>query len=244
MKKTIKKYKWLIIWAIISLLFLIIIHILFHIRGPKWLQAKWTAGEILTYVSTVSLGLLAFWQNQKFQEEQYKKDDYHLAIEKYALFDFEKLDVEFIDSKTNTSSESGKVIESGFNGNKAVWKYGSYALRDIDKIKLQFQIKNIGNVPATNLFVADQKGEKIDETNVLSSSSDINDKKYILCNDNGILIINCDINSLKSPQEYYLMFTSPFGSRYSQKITIFATAPTYKIIQIDAQCQLTVMEEI
>lgn len=33
------------------------------------LHAKWGAGDILTYASTVALGLLAVWQNQKFKEE-------------------------------------------------------------------------------------------------------------------------------------------------------------------------------
>lgn len=225
------------------MLLLIIIHILFHLTGPKWLQAKWTAGELLTYVSTVSLGLLAFWQNQKFQEEQYKKDDYRLAIEKYSLFCFEQLKTEFYSSNGHIDNTQGNVISNGFNGNKAVWKLQYYDSIGIDKIKLEFKIKNIGNVPATNIFIADENGRKIDETNVLSSDHDKNDQKYILCDNSGILIINSDIVSLKNKKEYYLMFTSPFGSRYSQKITVFATGPNNKMIQIDAQCQLNVMEE-
>lgn len=31
--------------------------------------AHWGAGDILTYASTISLGLLAMWQNKKQQEE-------------------------------------------------------------------------------------------------------------------------------------------------------------------------------
>lgn len=216
---------------------------LFHLTGPKWLQAKWTAGELLTYMSTISLGLLAFWQNQKFQEEQRKKDNYNLATEKYALFDFEGFNAEFYSSNSDIPARKGQIIEDGFNGNKAIWKLGSYDSIGIDTLKLKFTIKNIGNVPATNIFVADINGKKIDKTNVLSSVSDTNDKKYILCNESGILIINCDITSLNKQQEYYLMFTSPFGSQYSQKITVFITDPKKKIIQIDIQCQLIIVEE-
>lgn len=58
------------IWAICSILFAIIIHLLFHWETDiEILHAKWSAGDILTYVSTVALGLLAVWQNQRFKEE-------------------------------------------------------------------------------------------------------------------------------------------------------------------------------
>jgi len=57
-------------WAIASVIYAIVIHILFSISiSNTWFQAKWSAGEILTYVSTVALGLLAVWQNKKFKEE-------------------------------------------------------------------------------------------------------------------------------------------------------------------------------
>ena len=38
-------------------------------------HAKWGAGDILTYASTVALGLLAVWQNQKFKEENDKSQE-------------------------------------------------------------------------------------------------------------------------------------------------------------------------
>lgn len=58
------------LWAVVSVIFAFAIHIAFHINAPvKWLVAKWTPGDILTYVGTVSLGLLAFWQNKRFKEE-------------------------------------------------------------------------------------------------------------------------------------------------------------------------------
>lgn len=60
----------ILIWGLVSIIWAIIIHILFHWNTcPEWLVAKWGAGDILTYSSTVSLGLLAFWQNQRFKEE-------------------------------------------------------------------------------------------------------------------------------------------------------------------------------
>ncbi len=60
----------IVAWVIASILYAFIIHCLFSMHAPNdWLVAKWTAGEILTYASTVSLGLLALWQNKKFKDE-------------------------------------------------------------------------------------------------------------------------------------------------------------------------------
>lgn len=48
----------------------------FSIKAPvSWLEAKWSAGDILTYASGVSLGLLAMWQNQRFKEENDKSQE-------------------------------------------------------------------------------------------------------------------------------------------------------------------------
>ncbi len=58
------------IWALISIAFALGIHCLFSFNTSiSWLQAKWEAGDILTYASTVALGLLAIWQNQRFKDE-------------------------------------------------------------------------------------------------------------------------------------------------------------------------------
>lgn len=55
---------------ILSCLFALIIHILFSITAPcDFLEGEWGAGDILTYVSTIALGILAVWQNQKFKED-------------------------------------------------------------------------------------------------------------------------------------------------------------------------------
>lgn len=53
-------YWWIVIWAIASIVFAFVLHCLFSIGAeePFW-QAKWSAGDILTYASSVILGLLA-----------------------------------------------------------------------------------------------------------------------------------------------------------------------------------------
>lgn len=72
MKKWIKDHL-ILTWIISSILFAFIIHCLFSEPAPnEWFVAKWGAGDILTYVSTIALGLLAVWQNKKFKEESDK----------------------------------------------------------------------------------------------------------------------------------------------------------------------------
>ena len=57
-------------WAVMSIVFAIAVHVAFSVAAPTaWLVAKWSPGDILTYVGTVSLGLLAVWQNNRFKEE-------------------------------------------------------------------------------------------------------------------------------------------------------------------------------
>lgn len=57
-------------WIICSAVFAFGVHCLFSIPARnEWFAAKWTAGEVLTFVSTVALGLLAVWQNKRFKEE-------------------------------------------------------------------------------------------------------------------------------------------------------------------------------
>lgn len=61
---------------IISGAFALIIHILYAIPAPcEFFVHKWEAGDILTYVSTIALSLLAVWQNQKFKEENDKAQE-------------------------------------------------------------------------------------------------------------------------------------------------------------------------
>lgn len=57
-------------WAAMSVIFAVVVHVAFSVAAPTaWLVAKWSPGDILTYVGTVSLGLLAVWQNNRFKEE-------------------------------------------------------------------------------------------------------------------------------------------------------------------------------
>ena len=71
--KNIKNFiykHWIGCWVSASVLFALIIHFLFSIQAPNvFLAAKWGAGDLLAYASTVTLGFLAMWQNKKQKEE-------------------------------------------------------------------------------------------------------------------------------------------------------------------------------
>lgn len=57
--------KWWI-WLIASIIFLIVVQILFSIPAPyKWLEAVWEAGNLITFVGTIALGYVAVSQTQR-----------------------------------------------------------------------------------------------------------------------------------------------------------------------------------
>ena len=95
LKEWVEKHLFLT-WIISSGLFAFVIHCSFSITAPnEWLVAKWSAGDILTFVSTVALGLLAVWQNKKFKEENDAAQDR----------------LENLSKKANELSAVSKIIE-------------------------------------------------------------------------------------------------------------------------------------
>lgn len=94
-------------WAIVSCLFALIIHILFEIPAPnEWFDPEWEAGDLLTYASTVALGLLAIWQNQKFKEENDKAQELMDAQNTAAQERFERISM-----KANELSAISRIAD-------------------------------------------------------------------------------------------------------------------------------------
>ncbi len=59
----------LILWICIIIIFLFGVQILFSIPAPcKWLDAVWGAGDFISFVGTISLGLVAVYQTKKANE--------------------------------------------------------------------------------------------------------------------------------------------------------------------------------
>ncbi len=233
----IKKYKWILMWAVLSVILALLIHTCFKIEAPSefWI-ASWSSGEILTYISTVALGLLAFYQNQKITQQSHDRDKYTFAVEHNAFFDFGSITATYMDDQGDMVS--GKLIDSGFNGNKAIWKY--YSISNMSLLKLEIEIENIGVCTATNLRIADKQGKQIDNTNILHDISGKNDKKYIKNGSGGVAIICLSLDQLRKMNklEYFLTFTNPFGDKFSQKIIVTNTIDS--LVQIDTQCTLNI----
>lgn len=88
--------------------FAIIIHVLYSIPAPfKFLEHKWEAGDILTYVSTIALGLLALWQNQQIKEANDKAQERMDQQNTEAQERMEKLTIQ-----ANELSIISKIIEA------------------------------------------------------------------------------------------------------------------------------------
>ena len=53
----------------IAIVALVAVHILFSIPAPlPWMQAVWGAGDLITYIGTIALGIVAFAQNSQANE--------------------------------------------------------------------------------------------------------------------------------------------------------------------------------
>jgi hypothetical protein len=58
-----------VLWLIFCIVFLLITHILFTIPAPfSWLEHMWEAGDLITFVGTIVLGYVAYWQTNKANE--------------------------------------------------------------------------------------------------------------------------------------------------------------------------------
>lgn len=74
-----RKHKWymVVISVLIFTVPLIIVHYLYKVDCKiEWLQSEWSAGDVLSYIAgfeafigTVSLGLLALWQNYQINDQ-------------------------------------------------------------------------------------------------------------------------------------------------------------------------------
>lgn len=154
---------------VISIIFALLIHILFSISAPlDWLEAKWSAGDILTYVSGISLGLLAMWQNQRFKGENDKSQERleKLTIQANELNIIDKI----IENETRKLQEaqtywddfcdacefatiSGIFIESKGEEDTVLWKMRNH-IALINRLYAQLQriVQNDPNDAARNCF--------------------------------------------------------------------------------------------
>lgn len=242
------KKKWLWIGAVIIIILVAIPFIINEsYKAEHGYITVWNGSDLLSFygsvlgaAGTIVLGFVAYLQNIKLHKSQKEQENKKISIETFALFDFSNFTIEFYNRADSYKKKEVKCFDSGFNGNVAFWKY--HSLENMDMIHMQCNIKNIGLYPAVDIYIGDENGKKIDDSNVLSSPSldDANDKKYIVNGNVGTLIINVDINKLNSNKhlEYYLIFKNPFGCKYSQKVLVYSRYPDHSLIEINAQGNL------
>ena len=122
-----------LLWGIASILFAFIIHCLFSGKAPnEWIAAKWGAGDILTYASTVALGLLAVWQNQKFKEEN----------------DASQTRMENLVNKANELSVVSKIIEYENERITVLKNMVQYLIDACNTESIAEDFSNVANLPS------------------------------------------------------------------------------------------------
>lgn len=132
MKKWIGQHQ-ILVWAISSIVFAFVIHCLFSKTAPtEWYAAKWGAGDILTYASTVALGLLAVWQNKKFKQEN----------------DASQKRMEQLTHKANELAIIGKVIELESANIKQLKEKNNNYIDACNTEKASLEISDVALYPA------------------------------------------------------------------------------------------------
>lgn len=131
---------------ICSIIFAIVVHVLFSTPAPnEWWFHKWEAGDILTYVSTVALGLLAVWQNQRFKDENDKTQE---RLEKISI---EANELNLISKIVESESQYIATLDDTFSQffeicgveNLSVLMSGTY-----DKDKVMDGLKRMSQLPS------------------------------------------------------------------------------------------------
>lgn len=161
---------WIECWMILSILFTVVIHVLFCLEtSNRYLVARWGAGDILAYASTVALGLLAMWQNKKQQEENEKAQNRleNISIRANKLNMINKM-VEF---ETNRVQLLKAAMDEFTNAcNPQTVGLAIYMRMDSE---LQYNDKNPLNQAYANLYIC----AKNNISDLRSNKIDINDQR-------------------------------------------------------------------
>lgn len=60
-------------WVVLSTVLAMLIHIIFYFSAPApFFEAKWGAGDLLSYISTIILAWIAYKQNERYKEDSEK----------------------------------------------------------------------------------------------------------------------------------------------------------------------------
>lgn len=107
-----------IILIMLSLLFLLIVQILFSIPAPyQWLDAVWDAGDFIIYIGTIGLGILVYEQNQQNNKhhKELLEQDFQIKTKSYLKPNFLHFNQESI--STEDSIKKARVFNNKNNKN-------------------------------------------------------------------------------------------------------------------------------
>lgn len=201
-------------------------------------------GSVLSFGGTVFLGGLALWQNQQFKKASNKQEKINIAIQNYPLFEFGDIEYFFYDEiqKENKgiSIDSGLIPVKEFNGNKMIWQ--TFSSQNCDFLNIRIQFRNIGNTLATGIYIESEIDKSRNKNNVLDEDSD--PIKHVLPGNKGIALLNVPLSRLRKSKEenYLLIFSNPFGSKYEQLIQVMLKH-NGKIIEIQTLINLQIKED-
>ena len=184
--------------VLLSITAAICIHIAFIPQSDNpWIYAKWTAGELLTYIGTISLGVIAIWQNGKM--EQINQDANEMNILSKAI--------EYEMSKKKKREELLEVLQANYNVDEILAQIVRVEENEDEKPTALFdiQIRINSSTSAVNYEIEDDNSQEcIDLKNAISvCSGDINRLLNKLFS-NKIESCRSDIPRLKSNVERFV----------------------------------------
>ena len=79
-------------WVLLSVILALLIHVIFYFAAPvPFLEAKWGAGDLLSYISTIILAWIAYKQNERYKEDSEKFKEAQDKIANYTNEKFKQI---------------------------------------------------------------------------------------------------------------------------------------------------------
>ena len=211
MKKVFNKW-W--IWLIASVLFLLIIQVLFTLQAPyKWMEATWEAGDLISFVGTMVLGYIAIHQTEQanlmskklmdIEENQYKIDIQPFVV----VIDWRVYEFEHTQMLMNADNKRYVCI-------------GAYG--DGETFGLALRLLN-----TTSSYVTVEYFRGITERNSWDNIcvNQMNRKIYIKPNDSEEIILYASANFIRSLENkkstISFILENRFGQRYKETFELY-----------------------
>ena len=162
-----KKNKLVILCILVSIGTLFLVHIAYSIQAPfKFLESKWEAGDLISYIGTVALGIVAISQSARDFElsEKLAEKQPFFIVTNYSASKVESivdyfLEIENDDSTSNTHNGNKYVlyIDDADINNTEVLLLKLFLLKVLSQKNLNGQIQQLKIVLNIFLFYLERK---------------------------------------------------------------------------------------